>query len=129
RTHVDGGTVFVTGRPIRAGESRMSGWMRRFALFVAPVALLGAGLLATSAGATHSWGEYHWARTSNPFTLKLGDNVSSTWDPILATTSSDWSKSSVLDTTIVNGSANPRTCKATKGMVQVCDASYGNNGY
>jgi hypothetical protein len=25
-------------------------------------------------------GNYHWARTSNPFTLKLGDNVSSAWD-------------------------------------------------
>jgi hypothetical protein len=30
-----------------------------------------------SASANHSWGSYHWARTSNPFNLKLGDNVSS----------------------------------------------------
>ena len=49
-----------------------------------------AGLPAT-AGASHSWGSYHWARTSNPFTLKLGDNVSSVWDSYLATTASDWS--------------------------------------
>ena len=48
-----------------------------------------------SAGASHSWGNYHWARTTSSFTLKLGDNVNSTWDPILATTSSDWSKSMV----------------------------------
>ena len=51
--------------------------------------------------ASHSWGNYHWARSSNPFTLNLGDNVSSTWDSYLATTSSDWTVSSVLDTVVV----------------------------
>jgi hypothetical protein len=81
------------------------------------------------AAANHSWGGYHWARQSNPFTLKLGDNVTSTWDSYLAQASSDWSRSTVLDTTVVPGSANPRTCKATLGMVQVCNASYGNNGW
>lgn len=81
------------------------------------------------AQANHSWGGYHWARTSNPFNLKLGDNVDSRWDSSLATTSSDWSKSAVLDTTIVAGSTRPRTCKATLGRVEVCNASYGNNGW
>src|SRR5262245_26631587 len=84
---------------------------------------------ASVALATHSWGGYHWARTANPFTLKLGDNVSGVWDSVLATTSSDWSQSSVLDTLIVPGASNPRNCKPTKGMVQVCNAAYGNNGY
>ena len=23
----------------------------------------------------HAWKNYHWARTTNPFTLELGDNV------------------------------------------------------
>src|SRR5262245_21978142 len=63
------------------------------------------------ASANHSWNGYHWARTSNPFTLKLGDNVSSAWDPILATTSSDWSQSTVLNTTIVAGGTSPRSCR------------------
>ncbi len=107
----------------------MSRWMRRCALLFVPLALIGAAVFAPSASATHSWNGYHWARTSNPFTVKLGDNVSSAWDSTLATTSSDWSQSTVLDTTIVAGSANPRTCKATKGMVQVCNATYGNTGY
>src|SRR5713101_6878645 len=79
--------------------------------------------------ANHSWGGYHWARTSNPFTVKLGDNVSSAWDSYLATTSSDWSASSVLNTTIVAGSAKPRNCRPTSGRVEVCDASYGNTGW
>jgi hypothetical protein len=101
-----------------------------------PRRLLGMAVLAVAISAlpslvlgTHSWGGYHWARTSNPFTLKLGDNVSGPWDAMLGKASSDWSTSDVLDTTIVAGSANPRNCRATTGMVQVCSASYGNTGW
>lgn len=79
--------------------------------------------------AEHSWGNYHWARTSNPFTLKLGDNVTSAWDSYLGTTSFDWSKSSVLETTIVGGGTTPKRCRPTSGRVEVCDAAYGFNGW
>lgn len=83
----------------------------------------------TQASANHSWGGYHWARTANPFTLKLGDNMSASWDQYLATASLDWSQSSVLDTTIVPGKTYPRTCRATKGQIEVCNAKYGKNGW
>ena len=96
--------------------------------FLVSVALL-LGSFASSVHASHSWGGYHWARTSNPFTLKLGDNVSSAWDPYLSTASSDWSVSSVLDTTIVSGRANPKNCRPTNGRVEVCNSKYGNNGW
>jgi len=99
---------------------------RFFAIFVL-IAMLAA--FPFSAGATHAWGSYHWARTANPFTLKLGDNVNSTWDSYLATTSSDWTQSTVLNTTIVAGSSNPRNCRATSGMVQVCNSTYGSTGW
>lgn len=80
--------------------------------------------------ASHSWGGYHWARTSNPFTLQLGDNVSSAWDPYLDVASSDWSLSSVLDTRVVLGRVtNPKNCKPTSGRVEVCSARYGFNGW
>jgi hypothetical protein len=79
--------------------------------------------------ATHSWGGYHWARTSNPFTLQLDDNVSTAWDAYLGTTSSDWSVSDVLDTNVVQGQANPKNCRAVSGRVEVCSASYGNTGW
>ncbi|MBI2635673.1 MAG: hypothetical protein HYW79_04015 [Parcubacteria group bacterium] len=79
--------------------------------------------------ATHSWNGYHWARTSNPFTLKLGDNVSLAWDSYLATTASDWSISDVLDTVVDLGKTKPRTCKATTGRVEVCSEKYGFNGW
>ncbi|MDO8649152.1 MAG: hypothetical protein Q7R81_05215 [Candidatus Peregrinibacteria bacterium] len=93
-----------------------------------PIALVAASLFATVAYANHSWGNYHWARQSNPFSLKLGDNVSTAWDPYLATTSSDWSLSSVLDTSIVAGQGR-KSCRPTAGRVEVCNAKYGNNGW
>jgi hypothetical protein len=97
--------------------------------FAALLAVVLVSALPSVALANHSWGGYHWARTSNPFNLKLGDNVSSQWDSILGTTSSDWSKSTVLDTTIVPGQAKPRNCRPTAGRVEVCNATYGSNGW
>lgn len=96
---------------------------------VAATAVVSIGVFAFVAFANHSWGGYHWARTANPFTLKLGNNVSSTWDAYLATTSTDWSVSSVLDTTVVAGLTNPRNCRAVNGRVEVCNSKYGNNGW
>jgi hypothetical protein len=92
------------------------------------VAALTTLALPSAANASHSWGGYHWARTANPFTLKLGDNVTSTWDPYLQTASSDWSQSSVLDTIVVAGQSN-HNCRMTTGRVEVCNAAYGNNGW
>lgn len=79
--------------------------------------------------ANHSWGGYHWARSSNPFTVRLGDNVTSAWDSYLNTTSSDWSASSVLNTTIQAGQTNRRNCRPVSGTVQVCNSTYGNTGW
>ena len=88
------------------------------------------------ASATNSWGTNHWARASNSFTLKLGDNVSTAWDAYLGTAASfgnvprtGWSFSNVLDLVIVPGNVSPKTCRATTGMVQVCNSQYGNNGW
>lgn len=83
----------------------------------------------TPASANHSWGSYHWARTSNPFTLTVGDNVNSTWDPYLNEAISDWTASSVLNLTKVASNKAARTCKPTAGRIEACNASYGNNGW
>ncbi|MGH9156215.1 MAG: hypothetical protein ACRD1K_10375 [Acidimicrobiales bacterium] len=98
-------------------------------LVVIPVVVFAVQALAPSALASHSWAGYHWARTANPFTLKLGDNLSSSWKPYLATTSADWSESAVLDTTVVPGSTSGRKCAAATGRVQVCSDRYGSNGW
>lgn len=100
----------------------------RFSLFLTTIFSL-ATLFTVFAYANHSWGNYHWARTANPFTLKLGDNVSGAWDSYLTTTASDWSVSSVLDTTIVPGGTSSRRCRPTSGRVEVCSNKYGKNGW
>jgi len=83
----------------------------------------------SAAGATHSWNGYHWARTSNPFTINLGNNLSSSWNSYLATTSADWSKSTVLDTVVVAGSTTAKRYRPTSGRVEVCNRAYGYNGW
>lgn len=98
------------------------------AIVIATV-VLAVGAFATTAYANHSWGGYHWARTANPFTLKIGDSVSSAWDAHLSAASADWSISSVLDTTVVSGQTNAKTCRAVSGRVEVCNSKYGNNGW
>ena len=95
-------------------------------------ALLALVAFSPAAQAHHSWGKYHWARTTTDgsFNLKLGDNVSSsTWDSSLSKASTDWSVSSVLDTTVVPGTTT--TCTPTFGIgrVEVCNAAYGTNGW
>lgn len=102
--------------------------VRRLAAVAAIVALSAAGV-TSRAEATHSWGGYHWARTSNPFTLKLGDNVTSAWDAYLVRASSDWSQSGVLHTTVPPGNTNGRLCRGTAGTVQVCNSTYGSTGW
>ncbi|MBA3733992.1 MAG: hypothetical protein H0W90_02160 [Actinobacteria bacterium] len=101
---------------------------KRFSLMFAAV-ILTASVFVSTAAANHSWGGYHWARTSNPFTVKLGKNLTGAWPSILNTTSSDWSQSTVLDTTIVAGQSAQKRCRATAGQDEICNNTYGNNGW
>ena len=93
------------------------------------VVLLSAGSFVATASADHSWGGYHWARTANPFTLNLGDNMTSVWDVYLTASSLDWNESAELETAVVAGMANPKNCKAVNGRVEVCNSKYGRNGW
>lgn len=96
-----------------------------FRYFLLPAVLIA---IPVAVFATHSWNGYHWARTSNPFTLKTGDNLSVNWKPFLTTTVSDWSLSDILDLTVVPGQAKGN-CRPTAGRVEVCNKAYGNNGW
>src|SRR5919109_1395654 len=91
--------------------------------------MLVAAALAAPAAANHSWGGYHWARTSNPFTLKTGNNLSFTWVTYLDQAIVDWNKSTVLDLAKVAGGARSKNCRPTAGRIEVCNAAYGNNGW
>ena len=59
-------------------------------------AVLGIALTAGSSSADHAWNNYHWARTSNPFTLLTGDNVDAKWDAYLIEAIADWNQSGVV---------------------------------
>ena len=48
---------------------------------------------------------------------------------MLGTASSDWTQSTVLNTTVVAGGTKPKACRPTSGRVEVCSSSYGNNGW
>ena len=104
----------------------MSKVPRRAMAVAAGVAVVAAA--GSSVFASHSWGNYHWARTANPFTLKVGNNVTSAWTSEFNTAISDWNQSAELGLSPVAGSAR-RNCKMVAGTVQVCNRTYGNNGW
>jgi hypothetical protein len=95
------------------------------------VALLSCAAIAVSpALANHSWGNYHWARTSNPFTLRVVDGVTGQWDSYLDGAISDWTASSVLNLTKEAGAGvNAKKCTAIAGKVLACNAAYGQRGW
>jgi len=100
------------------------------------IVTLAAIVVPAISSATNSWGGYHWARTTPQFTLKTGDNLTTAnWKGQLAQASSDWNSptlfgatSTPLLTAIVGGKAN-RRCSMVAGTTQVCNGSYGTNGW
>ena len=58
---------------------------------LASVALVGSAL------ANHAWGNYHWSRSSNPFTLQVGNIVSGNWGRYLSTAGNEWARSGVRE--------------------------------
>ena len=95
----------------------------------AAAAIAAATLAAGPAGADHTWDGYHWARTINPFTLQVGNNAGSPWQTSYRATVSDWTKSSVLDLVGVTGGTTPKSCRPTRGRVEICTSKYGNTDW
>jgi hypothetical protein len=97
---------------------------KKFAAFAALMFLaLGAGV-----SADHAWGNYHWPYSGGELGLKLGDNVDSRWDGYLTQARDDWNVSAVLATTVDVGQAKGN-CRPPDGRTEVCNASYGQNGW
>lgn len=66
--------------------------LKRILLILTALALI----VAPTASAHHSWGDYHWARSANPFTVSVQDNTVG-YSSYVNIAESDWSQSSVLD--------------------------------
>lgn len=102
---------------------------------------------ASTAHANHPWGTYHWAHTStDSFPLPVGDNTTGDWQEILSlaitgwaslagndisTTGSiiapPWSEQEIIPQLVI-GTAG-KACKTVTGTTQVCNKSYGANGW
>lgn len=118
-------------------------------------ALLTVGVLVSItsvASANHPWSTYHWARTTNPFTLPIGDNTTTLdWQGTLGAVIGDWAGGQGSNVTTngitvcpTSGSSpcvpvivNPEkvtgvagsNCSAVRGTTQVCNKKYGANGW
>lgn len=96
---------------------------------IVAAALGSVALIGGPALADHAWSTYHWSRSGAQITPPVGDNVSSQWDSYLRTAVADWNRSSYIEAPVVTGQANPRNCRATAGRIEVCNSTYGNNGW
>lgn len=87
--------------------------------------------------ASHSWANYHWARTANPFTLKVTNSMTSEWQASFNGTISAWNTPigtnfDALNFNVVTGSTNKqvrRQCRPKAGQIIACNLAYGQNGW
>jgi len=98
-------------------------------------AAIGVAVVLTvslAANASHSWNNYHWARTTSSFNLQVIDSNSTSWDDELSRALSQWSQSSKLNMNVTgydSSSTTRQQCPAVAGKVRSCNYAYGNNGW
>ena len=105
---------------------------KSYAAFISVVALFALLSFPLGATASHSWNNYHWARTSNPFNLRVVDSNTPDWDSELDLAMSDWGASTVLN--MIDGASDDlqrtrKRCQMVSGQIRSCNASYGFNGW
>ena len=110
--------------------------MRKLGIAVLAVgAILTTLAVSGAARADHSWSTYHWARTSNPFTLRVIDSVTNFWQFEFETALSEWgsaTQQSPIRLTKASSDDTSRTrrqCRASAGQIRVCNDAYGLNGW
>lgn len=107
--------------------------MKNQAITLQIAVLIMTVLISPLSFAGHSWGNYHWARTSTPFNLTIINSTTEDWDTYVTKASSDWSASEKLNMTEdKNGSINSkvrRRCSSPSGQVRICNLAYGQTGW
>ena len=97
------------------------------------LAALAAAAFAPVTLADHSWGDYHWARTTNSFDLTVINSTTSEWDGYVTVAIGDWSNSGKLnlaqDESGDTASKTRRQCRGGAGTVRICNLAYGNTGW
>ncbi len=98
--------------------------------FAAIAAVLIVAFSAPLVFANHAWANYHWARTTPSFNLQLKNNMSNQWQSSLLGAVTDWNQSTVTDFALIKGSTRrSASCLGTNGMVEICNSTYGQNGW
>jgi hypothetical protein len=83
------------------------------------------------ASANHSWGTYHWARSST-LSLKVNKAITSAWVGYVDTAiDTDWDGRSVLSLTGQDAPAatSRKRCSPITGQILVCNELYGQRGW
>ena len=102
--------------------------------FVVAAALFVTVTYGAVVSAEHAWESYHWARkdVNVEIPLTVVNSTTDNWDLIVGAAVGDWSGSTVLNMTQVDGSTarkDRRQCNATAGMLRICNLKYGQNGW
>jgi hypothetical protein len=96
------------------------------------IAVVAAAATPLSSMADHSWGNYHIARDTSSFTLKVVDSVTAEWQTELGDSINQWSQSNYLDLVVDSSDDSSRTrrrCATVAGQMRVCNAAYGQTGW
>jgi hypothetical protein len=105
----------------------------RFARLAAATSLAVTVTFGAVLVADHSWGSYHWARTTTPFDLTVINSTTPDWDGYVTQSIGDWSQSAVLnmveDPDGSTADKDRRQCRAPQGAVRICNLTYGFNGW
>lgn len=89
-------------------------------------------MASITANAEHTWGSYHWARTTPSFQLYVTASVTPSWSNELADTLTKWTVDGLLSFkigAIDDSELVRRRCSMIAGEIRVCNDSYGSNGW
>lgn len=109
------------------GDSLLNGCGRSWRWLLLLTALVTGGS-SVAALPTQSWNGYHWAR-SGPLSVQIGANVDAAWGSYVSSAAAQWTAANNIDFVQIAGTTAPANCNPVFGTVQVCNASYGKNGW
>ncbi|MGI9252739.1 MAG: hypothetical protein ACR2J8_03265 [Thermomicrobiales bacterium] len=108
-------------RRIRRGNSLLG--------LAAVAGLLALPLMVQATEDPGSFGGRHWGSRRVPFSIGVGDNVSSRWEKYLDRATRQWSDSGTVEMVVIDGRTSASQCKPTRGRIEVCSGDYGDTGW
>ena len=92
--------------------------------------LLVLAVAAVPAFANHGWSTYHWSKPGSFVSPPVVMNLSGAWPQYADRVMTDWNRSSVIESPWSFGAiSSTKRCTSTTGKIEVCNNSYGQNGW